>query len=299
MKTLKTSAKLSVADSLRATKNPLISVILPVYNASQFLSQAIESIVKQTYTNWEMIIVDDCSTDDSYKIAKSFAKKDKRIKVLKTKKKVPVGNVANLALKKAKGEYVARMDADDISLPTRFAKQLNFLQQNTKVIGVGGQCQLIDAQNKRTGYKIFPTSSKEIQEMMFYYYPVQSPTFMVRRSALPIDFIWYEEKVESAEEHELLFKLHQYGQVANLPDVTLLYRMHENNVSKKHPKRDFFHIFQVRVKSIFQYGYRPSLAGIIKNLVQVLIISILPEKLIFPAYAFVRKFQSQENPYAK
>lgn len=283
----------------KTSEKPVISVILPVYNASQYFPQAIESIIKQTYTNWELIIVDDCSTDDSRKIARSFAKQDARIRVLKTPKKLPVGAVANLALKKAKGEYIARMDADDISLSDRFSKQLSFLKRNPKIIGVGGQCQLIDSDNQPIGYKIFPTEPSDIEEMMFYYYPVQSPTFMVRRTALPTDFIWYEEKVESAEEHELLFKIHQYGRVANLPEVTLLYRMHDNNVSKKHPKRDFFHIFMVRVSAVFKYGYKPSLLGVLKSLIQVALIAVLPEKYIFPAYSFMRKFQAQENPYAK
>lgn len=285
--------------SKNTSKKPLISVILPVYNADQYLSQAIESIINQTYINWELIIVDDHSTDGSNKIALTYSKKDKRIHVINAKRHKGVGAISNLGITRAKGKYIARMDADDISLPDRFAKQVAYLENHPEVIILGGQCQLIDTKNKVTGYKLFPTDPEKLDEMMFYYYPIQQPTFMVRNSALPKDFVWYEEKVESAEEHELLFKLRQYGKVANLPDTTLKYRMHEKNISKQHPKRDFFHIFSVRMNAIKKYGYRPSFTGLIKNFGQLLIISVLPEKYIFPAYSVLRKFQAQENPYAK
>ncbi|PIR61688.1 MAG: hypothetical protein COU66_02245 [Candidatus Pacebacteria bacterium CG10_big_fil_rev_8_21_14_0_10_44_11] len=276
----------------KASKQPLVSVILPVYNASRFLAQAISSILNQTHHNWELIIIDDCSTDNSTKIAQNFAKQNPRIKLIKQKKHLGVGAVANKAMKLAKGAYIARMDADDISLPSRLAKQVSFLEKHQNLIGVGGQCQLIDSSNTVIGHKNFPTDPEEIKEMMFHYYPVQQPTFMVRASKLPKHFEWYDEQLPSAEEHELLFKLLQYGKVANLPAVTLQYRMHENNVSKQHPKRDFFNIFSIRLKAVKKYGYRPSFTGMLKNLAQLIIIALLPERLIFPLHNFALKFRA-------
>lgn len=278
---------------------PLISVIIPVYNARNFFEQAIDSIIRQTYINWELIIVDDCSTDESAEVACAYARRDSRIRVFKTDRRLPVGAVANLALKKARGQFIARMDADDVALPDRLADQLHFLQAHPQVIGVGGQCELIDEDDNVLGYRRFPVHPKEVEEMMFYNYPVQSPTFMVRASALPRDFVWYEDKVESAEEHELLFKLRQYGEIANVPEVTLQYRIHSNNTSRQHPKRDFFHIFGVRFGAILKYGYIPSFLGFIKSIGEVVVISLTPEKMMYPAYLYYKRLLAHANVESK
>ncbi len=119
-------------------QNPLVSVIMPVYNAGNFLMEAIESILNQTYQNFEFIIVDDASTDNSWKIIQKYAKKyPKKIKAFQLKKTLNRGGdaCANFALKKAKGKYIARMDADDIAHPKRLEKEVDFLEKTKRFFG--------------------------------------------------------------------------------------------------------------------------------------------------------------------
>jgi teichuronic acid biosynthesis glycosyltransferase TuaG len=110
--------------------NPLISIITPCYNSALFIAQTIESVIAQTYKNWEMIIVDDCSTDTSFEIALNYAAKDKRIKVLRMEQNSGAALVRNKAIKVSQGEYLAFLDSDDIWLPEKIERQLQFMQEN-------------------------------------------------------------------------------------------------------------------------------------------------------------------------
>ncbi len=269
-------------------KIPLISIVMPVRNAGSFLIEAVESIRNQTYKNWELITVDDCSSDNSYEILKDFSKKDRRIKLFRNKKCLGVSGTANLALKKAKGDFIARMDADDISFPSRLEKQLIYLQKNKNVVAIGGQCNLINERGEKMGEKVFPTKTKDIKKMIFSNIPLQQPTLMVNCYLLPSDFCWYDEKQKTAEEVDLLFRLFQCGQVRNLKEKVLFYRIHGENTSLKDPKKTFFLTLKTRIKAIFKYGYRPTLQGIFITFIETIIVSMLPERLIYPLYIFLK-----------
>lgn len=119
----------------------MISVIMGVYNGEKTLSYAIDSIINQTYGNWELIICDDCSTDGTAKILDKYSKLDSRIRVIMNKTNLGLAASLNHCLKYVKGEYIARMDCDDISLPSRFEKQLDFLQNNPNIQLVGTYMQ--------------------------------------------------------------------------------------------------------------------------------------------------------------
>ena len=118
-------------------KSPLISVLMPVYNSEKYVAEAIESILCQTYKDFEFIIINDASTDSSLKIIAKYAKQDKRIKLINNKKNVKISASLNKGLSIAKGKYIARMDSDDISLPSRFELQTKFLADNPAVGIVG------------------------------------------------------------------------------------------------------------------------------------------------------------------
>jgi len=267
---------------------PLISVVMPVYNAASYLESAINSIQKQTGVNWELIIIDDASTDGSYNLAKKFAVSNNKIRVFKNKQNLGVATTANKAIKKAKGQYIARMDADDIALPSRLQKQIAYLLKNPRAVAVGAQCHVINKKGKKIGKKVFPVSTAQIKRMMFRFYPLQQPTLMVNTKLLPKNFVWYQEGLTAAEEHELLYKFLEIGDVVNLPDFLLEYRVHTNSATWKHPKKDFFYILKTRIKGIFQYGYRPTIKDVLTNFAQLITMLFLPEKLIFPIYAQIR-----------
>lgn len=280
---------------MKKINEPLVSLIMPVYNTGQFLNEAISSIKNQTYQNWELIIVDDHSTDNSPSLLRKISGKDQRIKVFYNKENKGVSYCANLALTKAKGQYVARMDSDDISSIDRIEKQLEFLIKNEDVVAVGGQCEVLNANGQPIGTKKFPTDSAEVAKMLFTFASIQQPAMMVNSQLLPKNFVWYDESLRAGEEHELLFKFLQYGQLANLTDVVLGYRMHGENISTKHPKKDFFNILNARLKAIREYGYRPTVKAVLTNLVQLTVVGLLPEKIFYSLYAFLRGLSNRSD----
>ena len=278
---------------------PLVSVVMPVRNAGNFLMSAIDSILNQTYKNLELIIVDDASTDETSKILTSF--KDKQTKIFRNKKQLGVTKSANLAITKAKGNFIARMDADDIASPDRIAKQVDFLKKHKEVVAVGGQCEIINATGENIGTKTFPLTDSKIKKMIFSSVPLQQPTLMVARFRLPKNFIWYDENYSSAEELELLFKLFKFGEVRNLKECLLKYRIHKGNTSLKNPKKTFFLTLKTRFLAISKYKYRPTFGGVITTIAQTVLISLIPDGWIYPIYSLIRgmnKLSVRINPDA-
>ena len=139
---------------------PRISVIMSVYNSARFLAEAIQSILGQTYNDFEFIIVDDGSSDQSLEIIRSYAKMDNRIRVLENEKKYGLAASLNRCIFIAKGDYIARMDADDICVPDRLEKQIAFLEQHPNIGIIGGSVQEIDGQGQKGRIRKFLQSPK-------------------------------------------------------------------------------------------------------------------------------------------
>jgi len=272
-------------------KNPLVSIVMPAYNAGDFLCSSIDSILNQTYKNFEFIIVNDASTDGTSKILNQYKKQDKRIKVITNKINLGISRSANIGISEAKGEFIARMDADDIANFDRIEKQVKFLLRNKKVVAVGGQCQLIDKDGVKIGEKLFPTDNKHIKSMIFANVPLQQPTLMVNKNLLPKNFVWYDNDFSSAEELELIFKLFKLGEVRNLKDIVLKYRMHDHNTSFINPKKTFYLTLKTRIRSIFKYGYTPTLRGTLTTIAQTIFIFLMPNKWIYPIYLYTRRIK--------
>ena len=187
------------------------------------------------------------------------------------------------------------MDSDDIASLDRLEKQLAFLTANQGVVAVGGQCEVINADGQSIGTKKFPTNSVEVAQMLFSFASIQQPAMMVNAKLLPKGFTWYDETLRAGEEHELLFKLLQYGELVNLPDVVLGYRMHGENISTKHPKKDFFNIISARIKAVREYGYKPTFKAVLTNIVQMIVVGLLPEKLFYSLYSFLRGLSNRNE----
>jgi glycosyltransferase involved in cell wall biosynthesis len=267
----------------------LVSVVMPVYNAEKYLATAINSILSQSYRNIEFIIVDDASTDKSYKIAGKYAEKDKRIKLFRNEKNMGISITAKRAIDQATGNYIARMDADDIALPERLSKQIKYLSRHTKTVAVGGQCLLIDKDGAVTGQKTFPTKFEDIYKYIFQFVPLQQPTLMIARKRLPKNFVYYRDGMNTAEEIELIFKLFMHGKVENLPDFLLMYRVHSGNTSFINIKKTFFLTMISRIQAIFEYGYKPTLSGVMVTFMQTMMVLFLSQKTIYWLYGMTRK----------
>lgn len=204
---------------------PLVSVLMPVYNAENFIAEAIESILAQTYSDFEFIIIDDSSTDRSVEIINSY--KDSRIILIVKPKNTGYTQSLNIGLSLAKGKYIARMDSDDVSLPVRFAKQVNVLESDLKIGVCGSSYNIIGSKN----VKVHPFSHDEIQVAMLTHCAIGHPTVMLRKSVLDLNDIKYDPSFEPAEDYCLWVKLSRYTKLVNIQEVLLNYRVHETQVS--------------------------------------------------------------------
>ncbi|HWS49067.1 MAG TPA: glycosyltransferase family 2 protein [Candidatus Methanoperedens sp.] len=277
-------------------KKPLISVYMPVFNATPYLSQAIESVLNQTLTNFEFIIIDDHSTDDSWKIIKSYARRDSRIRIFRNRLNLGVSTNSNIAISLARCKYLARMDADDISVADRLEKQYRYLKKHPQTVVVGAQCTIINQNDQVVGFKNFPTSTTGIKDMLFWAVPIQQGYMMINRSLLPKSFSWYSATKTSAEEVDLYFKLSQFGNFANLPDNLYFYRQIDNSLSHLNPKKTFYLTLQSRLNAI-KNGFKPSFKAIFINIAQIAVISILPSSFIYNLWYFIRGINQNQSQH--
>lgn len=207
-------------------KNPLISVVMPVYNGEKYLKESIQSILNQTFKDLEFIIINDGSTDATEKIILSFS--DSRIVYIKNKINLQIVKSLNKGISLAKGKYIARMDSDDISLKNRLEKQIRFMEKNLDVSVCGTWVQTIGAKEKVWKY---PLSHEEIKISLMFNSSVAHPSVMIRKSLFK-EFN-YEEKYNKAEDYALWVNAIEKYRFANIPCVLFQYRLHLNQTDKK------------------------------------------------------------------
>lgn len=207
--------------------NPKITVLMPVYNGEKYLKPAIESIMSQTYGDFEFIIINDGSTDETANIVLKY--NDSRIKFINDSENIGYTPRLNHGIAAAKGEYIARMDADDISLPDRLKRQAAFLDKNQN-IGICG-----------TWYKTFgceeseikwPLIHDEIKINFLFHNVIGHPTVMFRKNLFEKYNLEYKNDYMPAEDYELWSRAAEYFEFANIPEILLLYRTHETNISQ-------------------------------------------------------------------
>ena len=211
---------------------PRVSVILPVYNSERYLAEAIESILSQTFEDFELWIGDDCSSDRSLAIVQTYANQDARIHVLANPTNLGVSATRNRLQAQAQGEFIAVMDADDIALPDRFSQQVSFLHDHPEVVCVGGNHALIDAEGRLLTYLALPPDNEAIQQSALAGHgSICHPCAMMRRSTLQ-QIGGYDESLKSALDLDLWLRLGEVGHLANLQTVVLHYRLHAHSISE-------------------------------------------------------------------
>ncbi|RZJ94674.1 MAG: glycosyltransferase family 2 protein [Hymenobacter sp.] len=202
---------------------PLITVILPTYNAGPYLAEAIESIVGQTLRDFELIIIDDCSTDNSLFIAQQYASQDVRIQVLANERNRGRAHADNMGHKLARGHYIAKMDADDIALPHRLQTQLDFLEKNPQIGLTSSYLQAFGATD--TVYE-YPLAPEEVRSFLLFNMPVGNPGVFFRRELLTRFELNYDETIVDTfgEDYEWVARVAQVAAIQNQPQVLLRYR---------------------------------------------------------------------------
>jgi glycosyltransferase involved in cell wall biosynthesis len=212
---------------------PTVSVVLPVHNGEPYLAEAIESILGQTFGDFELIAVDDASTDNSRRRLDDAAARDSRINVVDGQDCGLVGAL-NLGLSLARGEFIARMDADDISQPSRFARQVSYLRDNPDIAVVGSAITLIDASGAVVREVSYPLAPADVERfLMEVGSALAHPAVMARRKAM-LSVGGYRKLFQHSEDYDLWLRMVERYRLANLPDRLLRYRQHGRKASLRH-----------------------------------------------------------------
>lgn len=221
---------------------PLISVVIPTYNVEKFVAEAINSIQHQTYSNLEIIIVDDCSTDGTYKILQELAKDDRRIKLFRNEKNKRIVESLNFALKQVTGEYVLRMDGDDVSLPTRIEDQYQYLINHPHLDLVGLDYIIIDEDGNEIQREKHLYDFEEIKRATKYVSPV--PHFWLAKKNV-YDKVG-EYRIAGAEDYDFILRALDKGfKISNAPKFLYLHRIRNGNTATSTgliQKKSFYYI---------------------------------------------------------
>lgn len=207
--------------------HPLVSVIMPVYNSEKYLKEAIDSVLSQSYSNIELVIVNDGSKDSSKQIIKSY--NDSRIQYVENESNGGIVYSRNKGLSHSKGEFVATLDSDDIALRERISMQVDFLQNNPEYGMCGTFYRTIDSQGNYLAKVQFPTGNTDIISHLLIGNCFCNSTVMIRRD-IALD-LKYREKFDIVEDYELWYRISKRAKLANLPQVSVLYRVHGTNIS--------------------------------------------------------------------
>ena len=242
------------ANTLSSHVAPQVSVLMAVYNGETHLGEAIASILSQTYSRFEFIIVVDGSTDSTAAILSASMNRDKRIIVHSSVQNVGLGCSLNKGFQNSTGAFIARMDADDISTYARLTKQVQFMQQHPE-IGVCGTWTKDMVTGKIERWP--PTDDATIRCTMLFHTALAHPTVMIRRSVLEETGLRYNPEFRQSQDYELWTKLAPYTRFANIPEPLLLRRSHSAQTSTRHRTEQETRARQVRLLNIDRLGLTP------------------------------------------
>lgn len=215
---------------MNIAQKPAISVVMAVFNGGIYLSQAIESILQQSWRDFEFIIINDGSTDQTAAIIDEYAREDSRIKIISRENRGLVASL-NEGVAEAKSDLIARMDADDISHPNRFLEQINYLREHPLVVCVGSYYEVIDEDGDLLTTLNAPTKNESIQQALIKGHTVIChPTAIYRKDAFE-KAGGYDNKFFLVEDLDLWLKLGELGELANIPIPLVKYRTNINSVS--------------------------------------------------------------------
>jgi glycosyltransferase involved in cell wall biosynthesis len=238
-----------------SSQKPLVSVLLPVYNGEKYLKEAIKSILRQTYKNFELIIINDGSKDKSIKIVKSF--KDKRIKLYSQRNK-GLAVTLNRAIKLSKGKYLARQDQDDVSFPQRLSKQVDFLEKNPKTAVVGCWAKIIKERKKTSKTATHPAKDIALKfETLFNSRFIHGSVLMIKKAILDIGLYTEDKTRQPPEDFELWSRVIRKYQIANLPEFLLYYREVPGSMSRDKKKPFTKKIIKITKENLSWAARRP------------------------------------------
>jgi len=266
-----------------------ISVLMPVFNGEKYLAEAIESILRQTYRNFDFVIVDDCSTDQTAQILRKYAQQDERVKIFTTPKNLYISGALNFGLERAETDIVARMDADDIALPMRLEKQLAVLNSDRSLAIVGSDIELIDEMGGTLGIRKYPRTDEALKKTMFRYSPFAHPAVMYHKSMIQ-EFGAYLPVRTPSEDLNLWFRVGTKYKFATVPEVLLRYRYFADSSSNRKLRLVELKTLRIRIHAWLHQGYRPSFLDFAYNIAQATTMYLIPTAWRLRLFNLIRKY---------
>jgi glycosyltransferase involved in cell wall biosynthesis len=214
---------------------PRVSVLLPVYNGELYLRDAVESILTQTYQPFELIVIDDGSIDNSAAILTEYQQTDKRVQLYHHTENQGLAATLNHGLLLARGDFLARMDADDLSLPERLAQQVDALDADPALVIVGSAYELIGVKGEFLRIDRYPAHDTSIRWQMLFHNSFAHSSVFVRMDALRTNNLTYDAQMLHAEDYDLWSRLLGYGKGANFKSPLIKHRHHPAQITQSHP----------------------------------------------------------------
>lgn len=267
---------------------PEVSVIMPVFNSEEFVAEAIESILSQTFKAFEFIIIDDASTDTSWQIIKKYASEDKRIRAYRNSRNLKTTKTLNRGLRLSKGKYVVRMDADDWSYPERIAKQVEYMNKHLEVGVSGGAVKICNKNLKTINTRLYPLTDGDIRKKIFRYCPFAHPATIWRTKVVK-GVGGYNENIPLTQDYELYFRIGRTSNFGNLDEVILNLRTHGSSSSLRKGKVQERYVIYSRIKGCIEYGYEMNFADKFYTLAQIISMAFVPPRLKFWIFNFLRR----------
>jgi glycosyltransferase involved in cell wall biosynthesis len=274
-------------------KKPLISVVMATFNEPpDYITQSIQSILNQTLSDFELLLIDDSTNMDTVITIDSMAQRDKRIKVIRSSQRIGFVPALNIGLKQAQGEYIARMDGDDISLPNRFELQISYLKNNPDIAVAGGAMHIINEKGEIISHRNYATRFYKIKLYALIRSPLAHPTVMIRKNIIEKE-LYYDEFFRKAEDIELWLRLMKTGhKISNMPNKILLFRISANFANKRIGDH-FLYNYKARKKN---FSWKQPLWSFISILISKIYI-MLPETVIHALYEKENtKFKGKKSP---
>ena len=260
---------------------PHLSVVIPVYNTEQYIWEAIESMLSQTFVDFELVIIDDGSTDGSWEIIQGYAKQDARITAM-TRENRGIVSTRNELTGYCTTDYMCILDADDRAMPDRLEKQYAYMEVHPECAVVGSDTWIIDGDWHRTWYRVYPHEQTEIANSIFRASPLAQPATCIRLSAFRAVW-WYQVWYERVEDYKLRCMLYTAGYTLhNLPERLTEYRVFATQWKSTHVKHTLWHTLQIQAHYMFPYHVT------LWNLTHFLALCVL---YLFPSRTILRLFK--------
>lgn len=270
---------------MNANNELKISVLIPSFNVANYVEEAVESILKQSFQEFEIVIVDDCSTDNTWAILQKYANHQK-IRLYKNDFNIGISRTRNKLISLSNSKYIVWQDSDDVSYTYRLEHQFKYMEENPEVGISAGYLEFFD-ETGTLSIREYPTDDKELRKMIFKFSPVPQPAAIIRRECFKA-VGYFPEASPVAEDLAMSFQIGTKYKFGNLPEVLIKYRQTPTNVT--HTKLRIMEMYSVFLRYLYfkNPSYRSTISDKLFNMTQYFLIFLIPTKMKIAAFNFFR-----------